>query len=202
MCQSWRREDKFLYVLHQTIKFFHCSNNTFLKWNVSLHCSHLRQREFCSSCLIKREAVSASKRMTKGPSFAEFDRGSHAPFQALWGLESHSVYFQTSMAASRVVSTRRLCSRYKYFFYVAALILALQGFLGYSFYSMKEADQSADSATDTKAPKDRPFHQVDASVVSILYSMIVLFFHFQNNNNKYIGLYLSLTVFYGVCIWM
>lgn len=59
----------------------------------------------------------------------------------------------TSMAASRVVSTRRLCSRYKYFFYV---ILVLQAFLAYSFYSMKEEDQSADRATDSKGPHDRP----------------------------------------------
>ncbi|KAK7507681.1 hypothetical protein BaRGS_00001616 [Batillaria attramentaria] len=52
------------------------------------------------------------------------------------------------MAASRAVSTRRLCSRYKYFFYVAAVILGLQIFLGYSFYTSKDGDQTSGRATD------------------------------------------------------
>ncbi|XP_025094417.1 xylosyltransferase 1-like isoform X3 [Pomacea canaliculata] len=51
------------------------------------------------------------------------------------------------MAAARLVVTRRLYSRYKYFFYFSIVILALQALLGYSFYSMKEVDQSDDKAT-------------------------------------------------------
>ncbi|XP_067673821.1 xylosyltransferase oxt-like [Haliotis asinina] len=39
------------------------------------------------------------------------------------------------MAASRVASSRRLCARYKFFFYIAVLMLGLQLFLGYSFYN-------------------------------------------------------------------
>lgn len=58
------------------------------------------------------------------------------------------------MAASRIASSRRLCVRYQFFFYIAILMLGLQLFLGYSFYSsinIKDADQF-----DRSDPGDRP----------------------------------------------
>lgn len=50
------------------------------------------------------------------------------------------------MAGPRVVSTRRLCSRYKYSFYIAIVILGIQAFLGYSFYSIKEQEPNDKTA--------------------------------------------------------
>ncbi|XP_064639668.1 xylosyltransferase oxt-like [Lineus longissimus] len=44
------------------------------------------------------------------------------------------------MAASRMISTQRLCGRYKCFFYVALAIISVQLFVGYNFYNINSSD--------------------------------------------------------------
>ncbi|XP_041362874.1 xylosyltransferase 2-like [Gigantopelta aegis] len=67
------------------------------------------------------------------------------------------------MAVSRIASSQRMCSRYKYFFYIALLILGLQLFLGYSFYNMirpENPDNRSDDTFSLKNPFDSDSRQV------------------------------------------